>query len=194
MTGPARSRMVVRRYQKQATKTELPGKAQAPEEKAPPDSEADREPESDAPPGKERASGSSQPMQTDEPQDSPGTGAVKQSAVKAKQKKPRSIRPKQRLARAAICRLPSPPFKEGRGASRPDDQDEDDKEGEGITLKEGPGATRPTEAEADEAEVGGPEGARPRAEDDKAAHASQECALWHVSKRSNSLTTPSLSR
>ena len=90
---------------------------------------------------------------------------------------------------------PAVTLKEGRGASRPDDQDEDDKEGEGITLKEGPGATRPTEAEADSAEVGGPEGARPRAEDDKAAPPRRaRSAHWHVSKRSNSLTTPSLSR
>ncbi|CAE7566652.1 unnamed protein product, partial [Symbiodinium pilosum] len=55
-----------------------------------------------------------------------------------------------------------------RGASRPDDQDEDDKEGEGITLKEGPGATRPTEAEADSAE------------------ASQECALACVKEEQQS--------
>ena len=91
MTGPAMSTRPLKSRKSRPwwcedTKNrpqELPGKAQAPEEKAPPDSEADREPESDAPPGKERASGSSQPTQTDEPQDSPGTGAVKQSAVKA---------------------------------------------------------------------------------------------------------------
>ena len=60
MTGPALSTRLLRirwwcEDQKQATKTELSGKAQGSEEKAPPDSEADREPESGAPPGKETA-------------------------------------------------------------------------------------------------------------------------------------------
>ena len=140
--------VVVRRYQKQATKTELPGKAEAAEKKA---------------------------------------GMI--------QRRTESLRVMPHQAKKGLAVPPSPCRDQGRGASRPDDQDEDDKEGEGITLKKGPGATRPTEAEADSAEVGGPEGARPKLRMTRLpAQASQECALWHVSKRSNSLTTPSLSR
>ena len=162
--------MVVRRYQKQTAKSGLPGKTQAPGDMEAPGSDKDKEPASGAKASKERASGSTQPLQVDEPQVSPGSSAGKPSATKAKQKKAPFYKAKAEARSSGEVQAGRPAviLTEGRGASRPGKQDdEEDKAGDCVTLKEGPGVTRPTEEEAVSPKAGSPKETRTRDEGDE---------------------------
>ena len=80
----------------------------------------------------ERASGSTQPMQVDEPKVSPGPGAGKPLAAKAKQKKAPfyKAKAKARSSGEVQADMPAVILTEGRGASRPEGQkDEEDRAG-----------------------------------------------------------------
>ena len=99
-----------------------------------PGSEEDKEPASGAKASKERASRSTQPMQVDEP---PGRSAGK-PAAKAKQKKAPFYKAKAEARSSGEVQADRPAviLTEGRGASRPGKQDnEEDEAGGGVTLK-----------------------------------------------------------
>ena len=118
-----------------ADKVTNPGDMEAP------GSEEDKEPASGAKASKERASGSTQPMQVDEPQVSPGSSAGKPSATKAKQKKAPFYKAKAEARSSGEVQAGRPAviLTEGRGASRPGKQDdEEDKAGGGCNPEGGP--------------------------------------------------------